>query len=348
MRRNYGNYSINEIADELGLSRNTISKALNNKPGVSERTRQLVMQYIDGKAKPNEQNVPLLRTASGPNTIMFSYRLENIEYINGLLSGIEHCIKESGYLLVVNIIPADARRPYFYQSIHSGSISGIISFNIYDDDYWNEVISLGIPAVFMDSDYRREKYAGHADIVTQENTRIIYDIIRKLYRSGRRDFAFFGYPYYCNSLFQRWQAFKTGLDRFGLTPNMECSILDDFGLASDEDCFEFIHAKLKALHTLPDTYICASDRQAILLMRALRELSIDVPGKVAVMGFDNVPETARQLPPLSTVEANSKYQGMLAVRKILERINDPEKPHEYIECETHLVLRESTGVLEED
>ena len=347
MRRNYGSYSINEIAEKLGLSRNTISKALNNKPGVSDRTRQLVQQYIDektGVCDPGTSPVP----AAGPNTIMFSYRLENIEYINGLLSGIEHCIRESGYLLVVNIVSADARRPYFPPSVYSGSICGIISFNIYDEEYWNEVLSLDIPSVFLDSDYRLEKYAGRTDIISQENKRVIFDIIRRLHQAGRRDFAFFGYPYFCNSLYRRWQAFKAGLNEVGLMPNMDCSILNDFGKASDEDCHELILAELKSMSTLPDTFICASDRQAIMLMRALRELSIDVPGKVAVMGFDNVPETARQLPPLSTVEANSKYQGVLAVRKLLERIHEPQKPHEYIECETKLVLRESTGNIPRD
>ena len=57
-----------------------------------------------------------------------------------------------------------------------------------------------------------------------------------------------------------------------------------------------------------------------------------------------MPESARQLPPLSTVDANTKYQGALSVRKLLERIADPGKPHEYIECETVPVIRPSSGI----
>jgi LacI family transcriptional regulator len=97
------------------------------------------------------------------------------------------------------------------------------------------------------------------------------------------------------------------------------------------------------MRKLPDAYVCASDRQAILLMGALKELSISIPDEIAVTGFDNLPETLRQIPPLTTVDAHSKYQGELAVKKILERLADPSKPYEFIHTECSLVLRKSTG-----
>jgi LacI family transcriptional regulator len=94
---------------------------------------------------------------------------------------------------------------------------------------------------------------------------------------------------------------------------------------------------------IPDAFICASDRQAYLLISALHKMSLSIPGDVAVVGFDNLPATTRSVPPLTTVEAYSEYQGKMAVKKILDRLECPEKPYEFTQYETTLILRESTG-----
>ena len=341
MRRNYGVHTVKEISSTLNLSRNTVSKVLNGKPGVSARTRELILGYISGGT---EARAAAPAAADAPQkTILFSYRLENIEYFNGLLSGVEKVIREHGYLLGVNIVNAGSSRPYFPPSVYGGSVCGILSFNIYDEDYWEEVLSLGIPAVFFDAIHDRLKFRGRADIVSVESQCPIHAVMDELYRLGRRRFAFFGDPRYCHSLNQRWLAFQDALREHALPLNLPQCILDDFSAFSDEECLQIVRSRLSAMRQLPDAFICASDRQAILLMRALKQLSVSVPEEIAVTGFDNLPESARQLPPLTTVECNSQYQGALAVRKLLERIADPGKPHEYIECETSLLLRESTG-----
>lgn len=343
MRRNYGSFSINQLSAELKLSRNTVSKVLNNKSGVSDRTRALVLRHIAAAAGTETAEAAHVNPPSSPRTILFSYRLENVEYINSLFAGMEKAARECGYMLGLNIIAADARPPYFPASVCNESVCAIISFNVYDKDYCDEVLSLGLPAVFLDTRFDADGILGKADIICQDNFTSLRKGIHELYAQGKRNFGFFGDRYYCRGMHQRWATFCSTMEELKLPLRMENCILDDFSGFGEAEYQMVLRHRILSMAELPDTFICISDRQAILLLRVLKQLSIDVPGRVAILGFDNLPEATRQLPPLSTIEANSQFQGELAVRKIQERLCTPGKPHEYIECETRLILRESTG-----
>ena len=60
------------------------------------------------------------------------------------------------------------------------------------------------------------------------------------------------------------------------------------------------------------------------------------------MGFDNLSETVRQSPAITTIDAHSEYLGEMAAQKLLERIANPRKYYEFLSYGTNLVLRDST------
>lgn len=334
------NYKINKISEALNLSRNTVSKVLNQKSGVSEKTRKLVFDYIDAVNGNNESINPDQTKAIQNKIIMFSYRVENIEYINGLLSGIESALKENGYTMVLNIVRNNDDAPMSLPtSLYDGSVCGIISFNIYDVQYWQEVISLNIPSVFFDMMPNYHLFKGRTDIIAPENETSIFEMIKILVGQGHRQFGFIGNPDYCFSLSQRWQTFKSALESFSIPLNMEQCVFDDHFI---EDT-QALQDRLTKMTVIPDTFICASDRQALTLISVLHKMALSIPGDVSVVGFDNLPATARSVPPLTTVEAYSEHQGKMAVKRILERLECPGKPYEFTQYETTLILRESTG-----
>lgn len=341
MNQKSDSYSVNQIAQALNLSRSTVSKVLNQKPGVSKKTTNLIMNYIqslDGQ--------PMIGASGQMPTIMFSYCFENVEYINGLLAGIEEALKANGYLLAVNIITRNtSASQYLPASVRNGSIAGIISFNIFDVDYFEEVCSLDIPSVFLDTVYQKHLFSGRTDIVIPENEDSLYEAITKLSGEGRKQFGFLGYPCYCYSTYQRWRTYCRTLKELGLPIMEENCIMDDFDQMQDVDMAQVLKQRIVQMKNLPDVFICISDKQAIQLLRVLKDLSISVPGEVAVLGFDNLPESLRQDPPLSTVEANSSFQGAVAVKLLLSRIAEPSRPYMTLQCQTSLILRESTGHL---
>ena len=334
------NYKINKISEALNLSRNTVSKVINKKAGVSEKTRKLVFDYIDTHSDDSEGINSEQGRFIQNKIIMFSYRVENIEYINSLLSGIESALKENGYSMVLNIVrDLDDSTMSLPTSLYDGSVCGIISFNIYNVQYWQEIISLKIPSVFFDMLPNYHLFKGKTDIIAPENETAIYEIIKTLIGQGHHQFGFIGNPDYCFSLHQRWQTFKKALESSSIPLNMEQCVLDDHFIENTQ----FFQEKLAKIPMLPDVFICASDRQALQLISVLHKMSLAIPNDVAVVGFDNLPATTRSVPPLTTVEAYSEHQGKMAVKRILERLECPEKPYEFTQYETTLILRESTG-----
>lgn len=337
MKKVYEGFSVEQISRELNISRSTVSKVLNGRPGVSEKTSVIIRNYIDNLVN-SDDSIPAAAPKEPEKTILFCYRLENIEYINALLSGIESELRTNGYLMAIHIVTAHSR-PYLPASVYNNSISGIISFNVYDHDYYQEVVSLPMPAVFLDTFYTRHLHSDKVDIVLPESKKSLSKAICYLHEKGRKNFGFIGYPYYCHSLHQRWSAFRETLADLGLPLNTDNCILDNFSGKSDMVVIDELIRQISNMKQPPDAFICASDKEAIQLYLTLKALDITIPNDIAVVGFDNLPESQRQYPPLATVEANSNEQGRIAVNLILDKLAHPQRPTYTVYCETTFIPR---------
>jgi LacI family transcriptional regulator len=93
----------------------------------------------------------------------------------------------------------------------------------------------------------------------------------------------------------------------------------------------------------PDAIFAASDTMARGILRALSSAGIRVPDDIALIGFDNLAESATTQPPLSTVEQPITDYGREAVRMLIARIENPDRAPEQIFLPTRLVRRRSCG-----
>jgi LacI family transcriptional regulator len=75
-------------------------------------------------------------------------------------------------------------------------------------------------------------------------------------------------------------------------------------------------------------------------MRALREGGIDVPGQVSVVGFDD-DLADHAVPPLTTIRVDREGMGAVAVRRLLDRVAEPDAPPQTITLPVSLVERAS-------
>jgi LacI family transcriptional regulator len=94
----------------------------------------------------------------------------------------------------------------------------------------------------------------------------------------------------------------------------------------------------------PTAILAMSDAMAIGAMRALRDLRLDIPGDVSVVGFDDIDLAPHVDPPLTTVHQPIRRKGEEAVRLLLSVVErrDLAKP-EHRRLETRLIVRDSTG-----
>lgn len=117
---------------------------------------------------------------------------------------------------------------------------------------------------------------------------------------------------------ERFRGMQAALERHGLTVPDE--VLDPTALV-DERPFAVVRA-LVADGRLPRALVCASDQHALGVLDVLRELGVDVPGDVAVTGFDGVVAGRLCVPALTTVRQPMEAMGRLAVDILMDSLGD--------------------------
>ncbi len=97
-------------------------------------------------------------------------------------------------------------------------------------------------------------------------------------------------------------------------------------------------------NNLAQAYLVASDAMALGVLRALYEANIHVPNDVSIIGFNDIPQSAYTIPPLTTVKVYKEHMGYKALNLLLERIKG-RTIAEKVVVQTELIIRKSTKEL---
>lgn len=347
--------TIKQLAEELGLSRNTVAKALKNSSDVSSRTKQIVL------AKAKELNYKKIdpdamiqfsdheKTIGAPVTngsILFLTRTyaTDSEFWTTVLTGIESILSAAHYHLVIGIMSeSDLKKLEFPSAIEDPAIKGIIIVEICDETVCNALLKYHLPIVTVDMPKNYTSAMEHIDVITMENKRNIYTIVSQMIKKGAKKFSFIGDLYSENvgrGFQERYEALCECLSDHHLEIDQSCCLLHE--TSEDFRDFQFVIKKIQDMPYLPDIFICGNDWTAIQLIYALQALGYQIPKDVSIVGFDGIPASERIIPSLTTISTPKKYLGIAAARQMLERIQYPDSPKVYSEYSTRLIIRDST------
>lgn len=333
--------SINEIANRLGLSRNTVSKVINDKGGVSEETRNLVLQTA---------------LNMGYKKLNISTELNKIQHnISVLVNNPEF---SSFWMKMINTIAAELRitnNNFVYNYvltkpsenfelpsiILNKGISGIIVINIYDNSIIDLLTETNIPVVYYDTTISSIKRKVGGDIVLTEGESAVYQITKHIIEKGITKFGFIGDINYSRTIYERYKGFKQALEDNNLNLDYSmCIIKGKINYLYNENELE---KNLKLMKKLPQAFICANDAIAYMTVKYLKKRGIKTPDDIYISGFDNIQESLTKENTLTTVNVNVDYIAKKLVKMVLERIDEPNKPYEYTRIYTEPIFRKSTG-----
>jgi DNA-binding LacI/PurR family transcriptional regulator len=175
-----------------------------------------------------------------------------------------------------------------------------------------------------------------ADLISLEKRRSIYHIVDHLVTLDHRRLGFLGPS---PTIDERAEAFIHALARHDLAFDPALFLRSSW---SAEGGYQVAKALL-AGGNIPDALVCACDTIAIGAMRAAKECGLRLPDDMAITGFDDI-SFARDLdPPLTTIHVPKELLGELTVRKLVDRIHHPNRPHTIEVVRTTLVVRGSCG-----
>lgn len=341
--------TIKQLAEELGLSRNTVAKALKNSSEVSLKTRELVLKKareLNYKNLDSAKAVPDPSPAASNGAILFLTQTyaPYSEFWTSVLKGIESILSSANYHLMIGIMSeSDLKKLEFPPSLGDPSVKGIIIVEICDERVCNALLDYHLPVVTVDMPKNNSEILGKLDVITMENKSNIWRITNRLIEKGAERFAFAGDIYSSNvgrGFQERFDALNECLAAHNLSLDLPSSFLRE--TPAEFRDFQLIVNKLKQIPSLPDVFVCGNDTTAIQLIYALQFLGYQIPKDVSVVGFDNIPSSEQIMPPLTTISTPKKYLGIAAARQILERIQFPNSPCVYSQYATELIIRSST------
>lgn len=337
--------TIQDIADALGISRNTASKALNGSATIPDETRNKVIKkaielkykqfaYMESDSLISKQpgNIALL-TANMPSNSHFGSRL---------ISGLEKRISDEGYNLSIHIVrDIDRSSLLLPNNFETSKVDGIICIELFDLEYSKKITSLGVPTIFIDCAADLFYPDLEADLLLMENEHSTYRLTKQLIDKGCRTLGFIGDYHHCKSFHERWTGFTRALNEKGIPLDLDqCVLNPDREFFSDAD---WMDKRLGEMKHLPSGFVCANDFIAVNVMKALKNKDLHIPEDIVVTGFDNANESRIVEPHLTTVHIYSNEMGITAANMLLSRIKEPSQPYQVTHIQTKPILRESTG-----
>ena len=195
--------------------------------------------------------------------------------------------------------------------------------------------AVGIPAVLI----MRYLQSYPASYVGPDNIKGARLAVDHLVSLGHRRIGMIGGPAARSSSIDRVRGFRDGMAAHGL------AVEEAMVAASEIDRGSAMEVALKFLsHRKPPTAIfCYNDVMAFGVMLAVLKLGLQPGRDLAVVGFDDIPESQLWTPPLTTIAIDPRNIGQLAANELLKRIDNPSTPNRSIVVEPRLVIRESCG-----
>lgn len=335
--------SVQKIAIELHMSRNTVSKALNGRPGVSEATRKLICE------KANEMNYRsfLLEqedTKATEESILFLTKATiHGEFWLTVMKGLEDVLKKNHYNLILGVMnDDDMLSGHLPSQIYTPDVRGVVMVEICDEEICQKVIQLGLPTVSVDAPRYYETLSASMDIVTMENKRVIQQLVHNLIAQGKKSFAFAGDLSSANvsaGFQERFDALCKALSEHEIAIDRQRSLIDESNQQFMN--FSYLISRFENMKKLPDVYICGNDWTAIQMMHAIQYCGYSIPTDVSILGFDNITESASTVPALSTVNTPKELLGYAAANCVLDHIANPQRPNVLIQYATQLIQRDS-------
>ena len=344
--------TIQDIADALNLSRNTVSKAINNSDGLAESTRETILQkavemgykqfsyvknYLHVSAS-REQAADSLED-SGEIALLTASFINSSHFASPMLDKFTQEIHQLGYHLVTyRVTPQNIELMTLPRTFSKENIRAVMCIEIFDQAYSDLICSLGLPTLFVDSFPAMSGKAVNADLLLMDNLAGIIQFIGDITAKGIRKIGFIGDYTHCQSFYERYLAFRIGMMNTGL------KIEDKYVICPKDGNLDIMADMLEGLDDYPDAFICANDFVAIDAMLILRMIDKTSTQDIRFLGFDDSPESRSFVPTLSTVHIHTQAMAFSALQLLITRIKEPAMENRIVHVATDLILRESTQI----
>lgn len=332
------NTTIHDVARLAGVGIGTVSRVINNSPGVKERTREKVQAAIDQlhyKPDPIARSMISRRTNAIGIIVPFFTR----PFFMEVLRGIETITTQLGKELVLYNVETSQQRDHFFMDLPMHRrVDGVVIISLSPDDGVAQSFgAVGLPVVLADA------YNPFLTSLVVNNIDGAYQAMTHLIERGHQRIGFINGIVEGNFKFNQANDRLIGVHRAlgeaGLPFEPGLMLETEWNRQAGKEA-----AMLLLTQKQPPTAIfTASDVQAVGVLEAARSLSIPVPAELSVIGFDGI--ELSELLEISTIQQPMRQMGELAMTKLMQQIEGTSVEPELMRLDTVLVERATTDVV---
>lgn len=325
--------TIRDVAAHAGVSHQTVSRVINESIRVSPETRAKVkasIKELDYRPNAIARSMALGRTCIlaciAPNLRDYTFAC--------LIEGAEAKAREHGYFLLTSSARnEDVFADVIDQLVQSQRVAALMVINPYIDERYTQ-IPQNFPCVFMGSKARD----GSIPSITLNDELAAFDATQHLIALGHRRIAMVTGPMIEDPAQARCAGFDRALSEGGIESDPSMVIEGDWSGTSGMDAIMHLAEEGQ----LPTAVFAQNDRMAIGVIQAARQMGISVPKQLSVIGVDDIPLASYFDPPLTTMHQDIVEIGRQAAQLLIDFMEHPENPPQYVSVKANLVVRSST------
>ena len=318
--------SLKDLAQELGVSIATVSRALRNSPEIGremqEKVKALAKQL---NYRPNPFAQSLRKEA--PHVIGVVVPNLVTHYYAAVLDGIEAEARKSGYSVISanthEDSEAEVRAIDNFISLHVEGIVACLSQSTTDYSHFEEIAQMGIPLVFFGRTCLRDNFSSvtaNGDEAAQQATQHLID-------TGSRRIAFIGGPNHLDMVRRRKHGYLEALRENRIPIDRELVICEKIDYQWALQATE----QLLKLEDRPDAILAFNDIITFAAFTAIKQHGYRIPDDIALIGFTDDVHAQYVTPRMSAIEDQSQLMGQRACQLLLKSINgDSRIYHEIV------------------
>ena len=307
--------SLKDLANELGVSISTVSRALKNSPEIGEEMKNKIKALAREKGyRPNPFALSLLKNA--PRIIGVIVPDIVTHYYSSIISGINDIARKNGYsTIITSSYEQDEQEKQCLEDLVNLRVEGIIaclSQNTNTFSHFEELYEQNVPLVFFDRICLKNKFSS----VITNNAESAQEATNHFIKTGSERVAFIGGPNHLEIVKQRKHGYLNALREHKKPIEKELVFCKKIGYEAGYEGA----TQLLSLSNPPDAILAMTDSLAFGAMKAIKDKGLKIPKDVALIGYTDEAHSNYVDPPLTAVTHQTYKMGEEACRLLLRRI----------------------------
>ncbi len=335
--------TIKDIAQMAGVSISTVSLVLNQKGYVAPETRRKILGIIEElnyKPLHSARQLATRKTGNIGYIVWDSHFSEVEQFYSHIFLGMEYAVRGSDYYILLTTVKSQFDpKTDLPRYLKNNDVDGVALAGRVPHSLIQHLDEQMIPFVLIDYGLSGKSY----NSIILDNFNGAYAAIRTLIQSGRKRIGFIGGTSFHPSIKERFRGYKEALEDFDLNSNGDA---DKYIYLEKTETSRLIGENgaeiILSQQPRPDAIFCCNDTTAFGVMSKIQSLGLRIPDDVAVVGFDDIPQSEFQSPRLSTVRVSKFTIGREAYILLREIIDNPNLPAQTRTISVEFVQRESS------